>query len=198
MKKLYTLILSSFFAVGMNAAVINVTVGASGNNFSPATFSANIGDQVIWTLSSGVHNVTSATVPSGASSFSSGTMSTVGQTFSYTITHAGTYGYSCTFHTGMVGGFNVTATTILEPATDLLTNAYPNPFSDKLTIKYGKGIEKIEVYNVVGEKVKTVENMNPAESKVEMDFETMAAGVYFYRTYSNGNVIETRKIVKSK
>jgi plastocyanin len=195
MKKLYTLILSTFAFASANAAIINVTVAS--NNFTPATFTANVGDQVIWTLASGVHNVTSASVPGGASSFSSGTLSTVGQTFSYTITVAGNYGYQCTFHTGMVGGFNVTATSIAEPATDLITNAYPNPFKDKLTIKYGKGIEKIEVFNVVGEKVKSIE-VNSPDFKVEIDFEALPSGIYFYRTYNEGTIIETRKVVKAK
>jgi len=195
MKKLYALFLSTAFAFSANAAIINVSVAS--NSFTPNAFNANIGDQVVWTLAGGTHNVTSASVPGGASSFSSGTLSTVGQTFSYTITTAGTYGYQCTFHSGMVGGFNVTATSIAEPATDLITNAYPNPFKDKLTIKYGKGIEKIEVFNVVGEKVKAIE-VNSPDYKVEIDFETLPSGIYFYRTYNEGNIIETRKVVKAK
>lgn len=195
MKKLYTLILSTFMIAGANAATINVAIAS--NSFTPSTFTANVGDVVMWTLTGGVHNVTSASVPGGAASFSSGNLTTVGQTFSYTITTAGTYGYQCTLHTGMVGGFNVTATTILEPATDLLTNAYPNPFADKITIKYGKGIDKIEVFNIVGEKVKSIE-VNSPDFKVDVDFDNAASGIYFYRTYSDGNIIETRKIVKSK
>ncbi len=196
MKKLYTLILSSLFIISAHAITINVSI--TSNQFTPPTFSANIGDVVMWTLSSGVHDVTSATVPAGAASFASGTMFTIGQTFSYTITHAGTYAYFCSIHgSGMSGGFNVTATTILEPTVDLLTNAYPNPFRDKLTIKYGKGIQSIEVFNVVGEKVKAID-VNAPDFKVEVDFEALPAGIYFYRTYSDGNIIETRKVVKSK
>lgn len=196
MKKLYTLILSTLFVGSISATTINVSI--TSNQFTPPTFTANIGDVVMWTLNAGVHNVTSASVPSGAASFASGTMSTIGQTFSYTITHAGTYGYFCSIHgSGMAGGFNVTATTIAEPTIDLLTNAYPNPFSDKLTIKYGKGIQSIEVFNVVGEKVKSIDVNNP-DFKVEVNFEALPSGIYFYRTYSDGNIIETRKIVKSK
>ncbi len=196
MKKLYTFILSTLFVGSLSAATINVSI--TSNVFTPTTFSANIGDVVMWTLNAGVHNVTSASVPAGAASFASGTMSTIGQTFSYTITHAGTYGYFCSIHgSGMAGGFNVTATTIAEPTVDLLTNAYPNPFNDKLTIKYGKGIQSIDVFNVVGEKVKSIDVNNP-DFKVEVNFEALPSGIYFYRTYSDGNIIETRKIVKSK
>lgn len=196
MKKLYTLILSTLFVGSISATTINVSI--TSNQFTPPTFTANIGDVVMWTLNAGVHNVTSASVPAGAASFASGTMSTIGQTFSYTITHAGTYGYFCSIHgSGMAGGFNVTATTIAEPTVDLLTNAYPNPFNDKLTIKYGKGIQSIDVFNVVGEKVKSIDVNNP-DFKVEVNFEALPSGIYFYRTYSDGNIIETRKIVKSK
>ena len=201
MKKLYSLLIAStftLFTVNSNAATINV--GVSNFAFTPATFTASVGDQIVYTLVSGTHNVTSPAggVPAGAAPILSGTMSSVGQTYVYTVTMAGNYGYQCTFHPStMIGGFAATPTTgIATPATDLITQVYPSPFRDKLTVKYN-GIEMIEFYNVVGEKVKSIQ-MDAVEAKIEVDFENLPTGVYFYRTYKEGTVVETRKIVKAK
>ena len=78
----------------------------------------------------------------------------------------------------------------------MFTNAYPNPFTDKLSIYYN-GINKIEVMNVLGEQVKSIE-MRESQGTLEMNFDGMPSGIYFYRTYKEGIVSETRKIVKSK
>lgn len=198
MKKLYSLFfISAFslFTININAATINVTVAS--NSFTPSTFTAVLGDNIVFTLASGTHNVTGVSVPAGAAAISSGTMSTVGQTYTYNVTVAGNYGYQCTFHpTTMIGGFTASATGIVDPTANLLTSVYPSPFKERITVKYS-GIESIEFINVVGEKVKTLE-MNAAEGKLEIDFENFPAGVYFYRTYKDGVVYETRKIVKAK
>ena len=50
--------------------------------------------------------------------------------------------------------------------------------------------------NVIGEKVKSME-LSAAEVKVDMDFTGFPAGVYFYRTYKEGTIVETRKVVKA-
>jgi plastocyanin len=199
MKKLYTLLSLFAAALTVNAATINVQVGGSTNTFTPANFSAVVGDVVIWTWMGGTHNVTSTSgsVPAGATVFASPTQST--GTYSYTITVAGSYGYACTLHagSGMIGTFTASATGILEPATDLLTNAYPNPFRDKITVKYNN-LSSIDVFNMVGDKVKTIE-LSPVESKMEINFEGTPAGVYFMRTYNKeGVIVETKKIVKTK
>ncbi len=98
----------------------------------------------------------------------------------------------------MVGGFTVSAATgILDPATDLIVNAYPNPFSDKITLKYGKQIESVKIFNVIGEQIKSID-LVPTEDKKEIDFEGIPSGIYFIRTYNEGNIVETKKIVKAK
>lgn len=199
MKKIYTLIFASaftLFSIHVSAATINVSVGGTGNVFTPNNFAANIGDIVLWTWAGGIHNVTSASVPTGAATFTSPDQST--GTFSYTITTAGNYGYSCTFHalSGMVGGFTVSSVGVLEPTVDLLTSAYPNPFKEKVTIKY-HGIESIELFNVIGEKVKTFK-LSATQEKMEIELSDLNAGIYFYRTYKEGVIVETKKIVKSK
>lgn len=204
MKKIYSLIIATsitLFSINASAVTIVVMVGqnASGvaaNEFNPATFTADIGDVVAFTWFSGTHNVTNATVPVGATPFSSGTMSSTG-VYNYTVTMAGTHAYFCSFHsTTMAGGFSVSGTGISTSVVDLLTSAYPNPFKDKFTLKYG-AIESIDLFNVIGEKVKSFD-LPKNETKTEIDLTDLNTGVYFIRTYKEGIVVETKKIVKTK
>lgn len=195
MKKTYSFICASALAlISVNLNAVNIPVSITSNAFTPSSFGANIGDVVVWTLNSGTHTVVSVSVPAGAATFNSGTITS---TYSYTITVAGNYGYHCGIHQTMGAVFSASATTsISEPITNLLTTAYPNPFKDKLNVKYN-GIESIEVFNVIGEKIKTIE-LEATESKIEVDFANLPSGMYFYRTYKEGTIVETKRIVKSK
>jgi|GEM_PF-1001951 len=200
MKKIYSLIFASALTlISLNLSAVNIAVSVTNNAFSPTNFNAVVGDVITWTWNSSgmTHNVTGQQIPAGAAAISSGNMSS--GTYTYTITTAGNYGYSCTIHalSGMVGGFAVSTTTgISAPSTNLLTTAYPNPCNDKLTIKCS-GIESIDVFNLIGEKVKTVE-LAATESKIEIDFSNLPSGMYFYRAYKDGIIVETKRIVKSK
>lgn len=200
MKKnyLFTLTSALFISLTVSAVNIPVTVGGNGNTFTPSSFTANVGDVVVWTWAGGNHDVTSINVPSGALTFASANQST--GTFSYTIATPGSYAYKCTPHfaMGMAGGFNVSSGTtgILEPATNLLVNVYPNPFEVKVMVKYN-GVQSIDVFNILGDKVKTIE-LSATENKVEVDFENLPSGAYFFRVYSEGVIVETKRIVKAK
>jgi len=205
MKKIYSLIFASafvMFSFNSNAATISVGVGVNAsfspaNEFFPSSVTAVIGDTIQFALAFGTHNVTSSSVPGGAAALSSGTMSTFGQIYKYGVTVAGTYLYSCTFHTGMNGTINATAASgIATPAVDLLTSAYPNPFKDKITLKYN-AVEAIDLFNIIGEKVKHFD-LPSNETRTEIDLTDLSTGVYFIRTYKQGEVIETKKIVKTK
>ncbi len=198
MKKKYLLIYSAIVLFSISAKAVNIPVSVTNNTFTPMNFNAMVGDVVIWTWNSGgsMHNVTSFSAPITAAPF--GSVDMPAGTFSYTITAAGSYNYGCTIHYPMMSGsFTVTGTTgILEPSTNLLTSAYPNPFKDKITIKYS-GVESIGIFNILGEKVKTIE-LVATENKIEVDFENLSSGIYFYRTYNEGTIVETKKIVKTK
>lgn len=203
MKKLYSLIFASTFtAFSLSAATVPVGVGTNGsgaaNQFFPMTVTATVGDVIQFILASGVHDVTGVSIPGGASAMNSGTMSTVGQMYNYTVNVAGTYTYRCSIHgASMSGTITVSAVGINDPnGNSMLTNVYPSPFRDKVTVKYN-GIEKIEFVNIVGELVKSVE-IDSEEGKLDLYFDTLPAGVYFYRTYREGLIVETRKIVKAK
>ena len=193
MKKNYIFIFSAIVLLCFNVKAVNIPVSITSNAFTPASFAANVGDVVVWTLTSGTHTVVGLSVPAGAATINSGTITTP---YSYTITVAGSYTYKCGIHTSMVGGFTVSTVGVLEPTTDLLTNFYPNPFKDKITIKYN-GIKSIEVLNILGEKVKTIE-LAATESKMDVDFENLPAGIYFFRSYNETAIVETKRIIKSK
>jgi len=202
MKKLYTIICASaltLLTLNANATMHNVAVGAAGNSFIPNTGSFTVRDTVHFIMGSSTvqHNVTGTSVPAGAAQISSGTLTTAFQIYNYPITVAGTYSYACTFHSGMTGTFTATAGSgITDPTQSLVTTAYPSPFTSNLTFTYN-GVDKISVFNVLGEQVKSVETGGNFGT-IEMNFDEMSSGIYFYRTYKDGAIFETRKIVKSK
>jgi plastocyanin len=107
MKKVYAslvflLILKSTFAATHIVQVSNF-------QFSPATVNAVVGDVIEWTWVSGFHNTNSTSVPPGASPWVEQPIQSAGQTYSYTVTVAGTYTYDCTIHpTQMLGTIVVT------------------------------------------------------------------------------------------
>jgi plastocyanin len=203
MKKLYSLIFAcTFTAFSLTAATVPVGVGTNGtgaaNSFFPNAVTATVGDVIQFVLASGTHDVTGVSIPGGATPMSSGTMNVVGQMYNYTVTVAGTYTYKCSIHgTSMSGTIIVSAVGINDPnGNSVLTSVYPSPFRDKVTVKYN-GIEKIEFVNIVGEQIKSVE-IDSQEGKLDVYFDMLPAGIYFYRTYKEGLVVETRKIVKAK
>ncbi len=205
MKKLYTIICASaltLLSINSNAAthVVGVGIdpgtGQAANMFAPAATVANVGDVIQFTwIYANPHNVTFTSVPAGASSVGSGTLSTAGAMFNYTVTVAGAYAFQCSLHTGMTGTITV-ATGIVDPTQSLVTTAYPSPFTSNLTFTYN-GVDKISVFNVLGEQVKSIETGGNFGT-IEMNFDEMSSGIYFYRTYKDGAIFETRKIVKSK
>ena len=203
MKKLYSLICASALTLTSFAANHIVAIGftcggAPSNVYCPAATSAVVGDSVTFVLGSGTHNVTSTSVPGGAATMSSGTMSTPGQQYVYVITVAGMYSFMCSIHgASMSGTINASAAGINDPAVDLSTSVFPNPFKDKITVKYGSQINKVKIFNVIGEEVKSIE-LPASPSKVEVDFEGIPCGIYFIRTYNDATVVETKKIVKAK
>lgn len=77
-----------------------VTVTTPNLRFDPPTISIPVGGSVTWQFSEAVHNVTfSGAAPSGGSIPDQDPGNAVSRSF----TAAGTYGYECTRHSGMVG-----------------------------------------------------------------------------------------------
>ncbi|UZO80160.1 lytic polysaccharide monooxygenase [Aquimarina sp. ERC-38] len=80
---------------------------------------------------------------------------------------------------------------------------YPNPFTSKSTIKYSlqkKSPVNITVYNILGQKVKTLINTEKGAGEHEIVFnadDKNEAGVYFY-VFRTGDYSETRRMVIRK
>jgi plastocyanin len=91
-------------AGGAEAATHVVQFGGSfGFAFSPASFTAAVGDTVKWEVDFTMHPLSSTTIPANAASWHV----TSGTSFIYVISVPGSYGYQCDLHSsfGMVGSF---------------------------------------------------------------------------------------------
>ena len=74
------------------------------------------------------------------------------------------------------------------------SNAYPNPFMNKITIE-ALGADMISIYNIIGKKIVSVQ-LKTAQTKAELDASELINGIYFYNIIKEGIIIETKKIVK--
>ncbi|MEW4925487.1 T9SS type A sorting domain-containing protein [Algibacter sp. 2305UL17-15] len=68
---------------------------------------------------------------------------------------------------------------------------YPNPVKDNLTIEYFDTIKKIEIYNIIGKKIKSIEQPNNSISMNEIK-----SGIYFFKIGTNSG-IATKKVIKN-
>lgn len=100
---------------------------------------------------------------------------------------------SCKF-TGIYANRNVEL-----PVSFSLSQNYPNPFNPVTEIRYAlpRGCEvRLEVYNILGEKVATLvdEKQAPGYKAVTWDAKAVGSGIYFYRLQA-GSFVETRRMV---
>lgn len=193
MKKLYTIFVFIFAVSLANAAIIPITVQAS--SFSPAAVTAVCNDTILWIWGqAGTHTTTSTTIPGCATSWNA-PISASSFTFAITVPCTGTYNYVCTPH-GFTGTITVTcASGVPAINNSALYSAYPNPFSSKIDIEVSDA-DMIALYNVVGEKIKTITLLN-GQTKAEINASDLMEGIYFYCIMKEGVVIETKKIVKN-
>ena len=83
--------------------------------------------------------------------------------------------------------------------TYYLNQNYPNPFNPTTTIKFGlkkKSNVRIDVFNSIGETVKTIlnEERDPGNYTINFNAADLPSGVYIYRIES-GNFLQTRKMI---
>ncbi len=101
--------------------------------------------------------------------------------------------------TGQVG----VSTDQIELAYEFdLKQNYPNPFNPTTTIQYSissMADVRLEVYNVIGQRVATLVNQQqaPGQYNVSFDASSLASGLYFYRLQS-GNQVQTNKMMLIK
>ena len=104
------------------------------------------------------------------------------------------------------GGTN---TASVKPTSFSLDQNYPNPFNPTTKINYGvssAGLVKLDIYNVLGQRVRTLvnEHQEAAFYTVEWDGRDnnggkVSSGVYFYKVNANsGEFVQTRKMVMLK
>jgi hypothetical protein len=85
------------------------------------------------------------------------------------------------------------------PQTYSLGQNYPNPFNPVTHIQYGlpkTGNVKIEIYNIIGQKIKTLLNkqMPAGYHEVEFNAQNLSSGVYLYRIEA-GEFQDVKKMI---
>jgi hypothetical protein len=88
------------------------------------------------------------------------------------------------------------------PASFKLEQNYPNPFNPTTVVSYQlptNSFISLEVYDVLGKKVKTLvsERQNAGAHLVTFNADGLSSGVYFYRL-SNGSFVATKKLMLIK
>jgi len=89
-----------------------------------------------------------------------------------------------------------------KPLTFKLSQNYPNPFNPTTVINYSvatKGAVRLEVFNILGQKVATLLNkvQNAGQYDVSFDASRLTSGVYIYRIMA-GSFVQSRKMVLLK
>lgn len=201
MKKTSTLLTILFFGALLNVNATTITIQAIGTTsaneqFSPQVANANCGDTIRWVLVSGTHTTASTSVPLGAASWASGNLTAFG--FTYVVTVAGTYNYTC--HPASGGHMNasivVQCTTGIPSISDSESHAvFPNPSTGKLTVDIKDAANcSFEIYNSIGKKVYQYQLENP----ISETYLNIPNGIYFYELRSETNLIGKGKLVIQK
>lgn len=100
-------------------------VAVASNSFTPANLTINVGDSVVWTNTSGTHNIngTTATFANNPVGFTNGSPSSSAWVYGVKFDTPGLYNYQCDPHAGSMQG---TVTVLPPPPTasvDFLTTA---------------------------------------------------------------------------
>ncbi len=170
--KLKLFILAAFsglLSLTASATVHNVNVANFA--FTPSTLTIMQGDTVVWTVTSGSHNVNGsiATFPTNPASFGP---TTVGSswTFSHTFTVAGSYSYQCDPHSPNMAG-TITVTPVERDL--LLTAVYDGP----LTGGNPKGVEIYALKNIADLSTYGIGSANNGGGSDSVEFQFPAISV---------------------
>ena len=205
-KNVLTILITFFISISLLAQTSHNVVVAS-NSFTPSALTIEEGDTVIWTNTSGSHNVngTITTFPSNPDSFGSGAAASGGWTYSYVFTIAGSYDYRCDPHAG--GGMTATiavsesSVSINESKIENGMNVYPNPFTSYLTVALNKELindnSSIEfiLYDLLGNQVHSITNVISELTKIETN--QLSNGIYIFSFKSNGKTLRTGKLTNN-
>lgn len=92
--------------------------------------------------------------------------------------------------------------TELSPHTFALAQNYPNPFNPSTSISFqlpSAGEVKLEIFNILGQRVKTLldQRLEAGQHTVTFDGSALASGLYLYRLRADEKTL-TRKMVMVK
>lgn|SRR5574343_33406 len=68
---------------------------------------------------------------------------------------------------------------------------FPNPFSTEVTIESELNIERVDIYSIAGQLVKSIE-----QPSASLDLRELDPGMYLFKAYSEGEVVATKKLKK--
>lgn len=173
-------------------ATINITVGS--NFFNPATQTINVGDTVVWTWASGVHNVVFPT--NGIASANLGP----GSTFTTTFNTPGIFAYLCTLHAGQNGTITVQAVnqppsiSIDAPTNGTKVLATTNFVVSATATDAGGSVIKVDFFSstsagTIGDPICSINGPGPS-----FQFTTnVPAGTFFFTAVATDNQGATNK-----
>jgi hypothetical protein len=189
-----------------SATIHNVTI--IDFSFKPSTTNAVAGDTVRWTN----NGPSDHTTTSDSGVWNSGTL-TPGTSFMRQFNTPGNFPYHCAIHTFMQATVIVSPTSVGDgnsagiPKNYSLHQNFPNPFNSSTRISFylpKSGNVKLEVYNILGQKIKTLLEKveEPGAKTIFWDGTddkglNASTGIYFYRLTA-ADFVDTRKMVYLK
>ena len=200
MKKFYILLIAVFSTMIPSRAT-TMMVGVSDNVFTPASFTINVGDTIVWMWAQGTHTTTSTTIPVGAQAWDQ-LLDQNNTSYMYVVTTTGTYNYWCTFHyqMGMVGQFTVEQSSgIGENISGVTLNIFANPVNRQLQVylKSSKtGMMNIVLNDITGREVRQLasENQFAGEHHFQYNVADLPKGMYLLKFTLGGDEL-VRKII---
>jgi hypothetical protein len=72
-----------------------------------------------------------------------------------------------------------------------MTSIYPNPFTTALTIESDFNIERVDIFSVTGQLVKSIDKPNGS-----LDLSELEPGMYLFNAFSNGEIISSNMLKK--
>ncbi|MBK9190556.1 MAG: T9SS type A sorting domain-containing protein [Crocinitomicaceae bacterium] len=194
MKKLL-LVCLSFTSVALFAQTTHF-ITASGMSFTPNTLTIEAGDSVVFTNTSGTHNVngTQTTFPSNPVSF--GNSIGTGWTYGFKFTVAGDYSYKCDVHATMTGTIAVVNSSGTEENNAVTFSVYPNPATDFLHVilnnVHPNNQISVVLFDMSGKEV--LRSADLQDQHIQLSLENLNSGIYFCSVFSNGENVSTEKI----
>lgn len=177
-----------FIAQNLEAKVYPVAV--LNNRYEPKEITIQVGDTVVWTNSSGHHNVNGAKSVFASNPVSFGNNLGMNWTFQYVFETSGTYDYQCDPHTafGMYGKVIVkekvaTAVQVAQNSGGSV-NLFPNParsFVDVAVPGTLGSAKLLKIYSITGS---LIESKQISANSFRYDVAHLKTGVYLMEVHT--------------